>query len=370
MQLGQPLWRAVIVFRVAALAYAAVLMVASFDTYEHPTGGWIVVGVMALWTIVTGVSYENPRRRTWLLLGADLAVSAACLIASRWIIQPEGVRIGAPTLPMVWVAGPVLAFAVAGGRRLGLFAAIIMGVADAIVRGGLYISMINGTVLMLLAGAIFGYIARLTVEAEERLQAAVELDAATRERERLARGIHDSVLQVLALVQRRGAELGGEAAELGRLAGQQEATLRGLVAGAERATVFGRAGSRVDLRALLDPLASTGVTLAAPATAVWLPGEVASEIAAAVRSALDNVAAHAGADAKTWLLVEDEGDHVTVTVRDNGAGFADGRLTEAQDSGRLGVAQSIRGRIRDLGGTVQIVSIPGQGTEVELHVPR
>lgn len=43
-------------------------------------------------------------------------------------------------------------------------------------------------------------------------------------------GLHDSVLQVLALVQRRGTEVGGEAAAIGRLAGEQEAALRALIA--------------------------------------------------------------------------------------------------------------------------------------------
>jgi signal transduction histidine kinase len=38
--------------------------------------------------------------------------------------------------------------------------------------------------------------------------------------------------------------------------------------------------------------------------------------------------------------------------------------------GRLGVSQAIRGRIRDLGGSVRITSAPGAGTEVQLHVPR
>jgi signal transduction histidine kinase len=46
------------------------------------------------------------------------------------------------------------------------------------------------------------------------------------------------------------------------------------------------------------------------------------------------------------------------------------RLARAADEGRLGVAQSIRGRIAELGGTVRIDSTPGQGTEVELTVPR
>jgi signal transduction histidine kinase len=46
-----------------------------------------------------------------------------------------------------------------------------------------------------------------------------------------------------------------------------------------------------------------------------------------------------------------------------------GRLAEAAADGRLGVAQSIRGRIRDLGGRVSIVSAPGEGTEIEMTVP-
>jgi signal transduction histidine kinase len=46
------------------------------------------------------------------------------------------------------------------------------------------------------------------------------------------------------------------------------------------------------------------------------------------------------------------------------------RFTRAEQQGRLGVAQSIRGRIGELHGTVRITSAPGQGTEVELSVPR
>ena len=49
------------------------------------------------------------------------------------------------------------------------------------------------------------------------------------ERARLARAVHDGVLQVLALIQRRGRELGGESAELGRMAGEQESALRALI---------------------------------------------------------------------------------------------------------------------------------------------
>jgi signal transduction histidine kinase len=70
------------------------------------------------------------------------------------------------------------------------------------------------------------------------------------------------------------------------------------------------------------------------------------------------------------VLVEDEGDVVTVSVRDDGAGFAPDRLARAVEAGRLGVAQSIVGRMREIGGTAQVTSSPGQGTEVELSVTR
>jgi signal transduction histidine kinase len=61
---------------------------------------------------------------------------------------------------------------------------------------------------------------------------------------------------------------------------------------------------------------------------------------------------------------------VTVSVRDDGPGIAPGRLEEAERDGRMGVARSIRGRVVGVGGTVSVVSTPGQGTEVELRVPR
>jgi signal transduction histidine kinase len=57
-------------------------------------------------------------------------------------------------------------------------------------------------------------------------------------------------------------------------------------------------------------------------------------------------------------------------VRDEGPGIPPGRLDEAERQGRLGVAQSIRGRAEDLGGTASVVTAPGQGTEWELTFPR
>jgi signal transduction histidine kinase len=196
--------------------------------------------------------------------------------------------------------------------------------------------------------------------AERKRAEQIRKEAAEAERERLARPIHDGVLQVLAMVKR------GEAgSELAALAGEQEEALRNLLRGGGSLTRTAK--EDLDLNAAL---ALPGVQLSAPATAVMLPGKAADELVAAVQAALGNVRRHAGEGARVWILLEDEGDGVRVTVRDDGAGFDPGRLAEAESAGRLGVAQSMRGRITDLGGTTTIHSTPGQGTEVEFWVPR
>ena len=103
---------------------------------------------------------------------------------------------------------------------------------------------------------------------------------------------------------------------------------------------------------------------------VAMVAAAAQELAAAVGAALVNVRRHAGEQARARILIEDEPDAVIVTVRDDGPGIPEGRLDEAAGEGRLGVALSIRGRLRDIGGAAELISVPGQGTEVELTVPR
>ncbi|MCO1598475.1 DUF5931 domain-containing protein [Micromonospora sp. RHAY321] len=367
-----PLWRALTVFRLASLAYVCVLAVRDADRYAHPYAVGALVLVMMAWTGATAVGYARPAWRRWPLLLADLAVVMAIVLATPWVVGRAALAAGVPTLGVAWMAGPVLAWAVSGGRRRGTVAALLVAGADLATRERIGQSSFTGVILMLLAGVVVGHMARLAATAEERLQRAVELEAATRERERLARGIHDSVLQVLALVQRRGAHLPGEAGELARLAGEQEAALRALIAGTAPAGDTGAevadAAAAVDLRTLLGRYASPAVSLSAPATPVPLPRRVAGELAAATGAALDNVGLHAGG--RAWVLIEDEGETVTVSIRDEGPGIPDGRLDEAAVQGRLGVTQSIRGRVSDLGGTVRIVSTPEAGTEIELTVPR
>ncbi|PQM46846.1 hypothetical protein C1Y40_02975 [Mycobacterium talmoniae] len=184
----------------------------------------------------------------------------------------------------------------------------------------------------------------------------------------MSRRVHDGVIQVLALVAKRGREIGGATAELAELAGEQEGALRRWVTSVDvdhdgEATV-------VDLRTLLSRREATGVSMSLPGTAVPLERGVAVELDAAVGNALDNVRSHAGPDARAFVLLEDLGDTVTVSVRDDGVGIAAGRLEEASRQGRVGVSKSIVGRLVSLGGTAELTTDVGEGTEWELSVPR
>ena len=315
------------------------------------------------------------------LLAVDLAVACAAVLSTAAVDSTAVIAAGGATLPGIWAAAPVLAWAVLEGRRAGLAAACCVAAADLVEVRRLSASTLDAIVLLLIAGSLLGWAVELLRAGRAELARAVALQAATRERERLAADIHDSVLQVLAYVRRRGAQVGGEAATIGELAGEQEVRLRALVASASSPDLFDTLGAAgpdgrdpaagaEDVAASLVALAAADVVVTGPGRPVLLPPAAAHAVRGAVRAALDNVRRHAGPAAKTWILLEDEPSRVTVTVRDDGVGIAPGRLEEAVRQGRLGVQASVRGRLADVGGTVSVHSAPGEGTEIELVVPR
>ncbi|MBZ3903177.1 MULTISPECIES: MacS family sensor histidine kinase [Streptomyces] len=390
MSVEQPLWRALTGYRVLTTIYAVGLFVSAYDKFERP---WLAVAyfaVLAGWTLVTLPKVANAASCTKRFLAADLTVAIVGILLTRLADSTARVEAGGPTLPSIWTAGAVLAFAIKGGWRWAAFASTLVAVANLIHRGAPTRDTVHNVLLVWVASIAIGYVVEVARASERTLARALEIEAATRERERLARDIHDGVLQVLAMVQRRGTALGGESAELGRMAGEQEVALRTLVSGglvpvsrvsedAARGALVRAvdepdgpedASDPVDLRALLAPYAGATVTFSEPGGPVPLAPGPARELAAAVGAALDNVREHAGDGARAWILVEDWPDEIIVTVRDDGPGIPDGRLAQAEGEGRLGVALSIRGRLRDIGGTAELISVPGQGTEVELKVPK
>ena len=366
------LWRVVDAFRVAALGYAVVLHVPDHDAYRHPWLAWAVLGVMAAWTAYLAVtSFSGTPRRGVVAMTIDLALAAGAVLATWPLDTPGRIAAGEPTLPSIWSAAAVLSWAVWRGLLGGAVAGVVISAADLLEVRRISAQTVNNVVLLVLAGVVVGYGVELVRAGRAELAAAAAARAAGAERERLARDIHDSVLQVLGYVRRRAGELGvdgsaGEAAELARLAGEQEDRLRALMAAGPPVAPDGER----DLRSALSVFAGGAVTVSGPAEPVTLPAATVAAVMAATAAALDNVARHAGRDARAWVLLEDEGDKVLVTIRDDGAGFADGRPEQARREGRLGMSASIRGRVAEVGGTVTVLSAPGQGTEVELRVSR
>ncbi|WP_420711151.1 MacS family sensor histidine kinase [Streptomyces sp. NRRL S-337] len=387
MSVELPLWRALTGYRILTLLYVLVLAAMSYRKYAHPLVAAAYMGALTLWMALTWRRTTSPERCTRRFLITDLSFAVGGILLTTVVDSHARIMGGAPTLPSIWAAGAVLGFAIKGGWRWAAVASSAVAAANLVEREVLARDTIHNVILVWVASVGLGYVVEVARASERTLARALQVEAATRERERLARDIHDSVLQVLAMVQRRGAAIGGEAAELGRMAGEQEVALRTLVSGGPvsrpPAPVLAPTPAAVpvpppppaadgpcDVRALLAPYAGAGVTFSEPGAPVELPAAAAAELAAAVSAALDNVRVHAGAGARAWILVEDEPHAVIVTVRDDGPGIPEGRLADAEREGRLGVALSIRGRLRDLGGTAEWVSVPGQGTEVELTVPK
>ncbi|GAA3397840.1 MacS family sensor histidine kinase [Cryptosporangium minutisporangium] len=360
-------WRGLAAFRFLTLVYAVALNLDDLGRVRSPA--WCIATLvgMTVWSVVATYCYARPRLRTPVLLAVDLLITLATVLATLLVETPERIADGEYTVPTVWAASAVMAWALRWEVVGGMLATLALGAANVLVVDGQPTrGTVHNMILVLLAAIVIGYVAEVLRQVDRIMVDTWREQGAVAERDRLARQIHDGVLQVLALVKRRGAELDGPGRELAELAGEQEAALRALMTGGSSAPAHGE----VDLTALVAPATATpGVELVAPAEPVLLPAAVASEVAAAVGAALHNVGEHAPG-AHAWVVIEEEPDAVLVTVRDDGPGLPPGRLAEAAAEGRLGVIQSIRGRIRTLGGTVTITGQPGEGTEVELHVPR
>lgn len=361
-----PLWRALVVFRVITYGFAVFGVWTRWDDIRNQSGAVIQLVVMGVWTVIASIGYSRHwGRRNTRLAFADLIVTIGCMYLTLLAQPLVDIRGGASVLTSVWAAGPVLALAISRGRDGGLLGAAAVSLALLSLRGFDNVGKVLSNVqLLLVAGLVVGYAATTMRRANARLREAIAAESATAERLRLSRSIHDGVLQVLAQVQRRGTAIGGEAVELAALAAEQEVALRTLMASRP---VSGDRG-RIDLCMLLLPLATPRVDVVVPAQQVLLPTATATELVAAVKEALSNVDKHAGPEARCWVVVEDLGGEVLLSVRDDGSGTTPDQLLRAGSDGHLGVSQSIRGRITDLGGSVTVRTAPGEGTEWEMKV--
>ncbi|MEV5377226.1 PspC domain-containing protein [Streptomyces nondiastaticus] len=186
------------------------------------------------------------------------------------------------------------------------------------------------------------------------------------ERAEVAAHVHDSVLHTLTLIQRNAED----AREVARLARAQERELR--------AWLYKPEGRGKDEAEQPDTLAEAVKATAAevedhhgvPIEVVVvgdcpLDERLAAQMQAA-REAMVNAAKYGGEGGAVQVYAEVEGRTVFLSVRDRGPGFD----LDAVPDDRMGVRESIIGRMQRNGGTARLRSVPGGGTEVELEMER
>jgi signal transduction histidine kinase len=188
----------------------------------------------------------------------------------------------------------------------------------------------------------------LTVERSERIR--------QEERAEVAAHLHDSVLQTLALIQRSD-----DPARMAMLARHQESELRDWLYGASpvddmTTTALRRSAQKVEQ--------DHGVPVDVVTVGDHPMGEPSKALVGAAAEAMVNAAKHSGST-RVSLYFESTGEELTVYVTDQGKGFD----TDGVPTDRKGIAHSIKGRIHKAGGTVTVLSEPGEGTEVMMAVP-
>ncbi|WP_067694918.1 MacS family sensor histidine kinase [Nocardia jejuensis] len=371
-----PLWRAAQAFRLVTLLYAVGQQIASAPHYTNQQLSWVLIALMAVWSGVSAVLLSQwhfrdlARVRTAVVIG-DHVVVIALIFATRLIADYDWYH-GHQTLPTtLWAANAVMSSAILWGPLGGIASGLLIATAVITTRAQWELDVWRDATAPVLVsvGLALGLASNTARRAQEQLQRALRLTAATQERERLAREVHDGVLQVLSYITRRGSEIGGPTAELAQRAGEQEVALRVLIS--EQGHRADHGGAETDLRPLLTAQASPSVFVSTPGERVPIGRFEAREISAAVAAALANVVQHAGPGAKAYVLLEDTGDELIVSVRDDGPGIRPGRLAEAEDQGRMGVSRSILGRIAAIDGTAQLLFETGDdGAEWEFRIPR
>ena len=256
------------------------------------------------------------------------------------------------------LVGCVIAYAVAQG--IVVVAAVGFGHPVAFDVGATSIFFV-----IVLTLGLLGRARRMARSIEPQILRADEVDSAALTRElaesRASALVHDTILNELAVVATR---------EPGPLPKRARDRIAASIAELrEDAPVAGVEGRAVDgaLAAAIEHARSSGleVTLAGQfGTEVLLDDDTATALGLAVRQCLGNVAAHAGTGSAEVAVIAADST-LTVMVIDSGVGF----IEEQVGRDRLGLRNSVRRRIEDVGGTVQLWTTPGVGTSVSITVP-
>ena len=181
----------------------------------------------------------------------------------------------------------------------------------------------------------------------------------TQERADVAAHLHDSVLQTLALIQKNG----DDAPTVARLARAQERDLRAWLYSGESTDERTVASALRGVSARVEDEYGVSVDVVTVGDCAF--GEHLRALVNATGEAATNAAKHAGTG-RIDVYAEITESAVDVFVRDRGRGFDPASVP----ADRYGVRHSIVDRMTRHGGTAEVRSAPGEGTEVRLHLSR
>lgn len=328
------------------------------ETVARPIVGFaLLAAVLAFNTWLTVLYRSNPARLlTPFPILSELVLGGFMLMVDVWVY---GYADHAQSLPSIWVVAAVFTTAIAAGQRPAVIAGAGLGLSRYIGwlpyagdgEGFYSLSRVAAWALLLLSGWCAGYLLKKLEEADRSI-------SAYRAREEVARTLHDGVLQTLAVIQRRSDD-----SELVDLARTQELELREYLFGAAPVETDLASGLRAAARRAEQRYGLRVNVITAPD----LPSGDERTIHAmcgAVGEALTNASKH-GEAAKVTVYAEPADDDYTVftSVKDDGQGFDAEAIVEGE-----GLSRSIKGRIIEAGGSVEIDGRKGRGAEIRMWI--
>ena len=358
-------------YRVVTATWAVVvaLIDARSGSLVEPSLAFAILGPLLAWSVLTTVfARRSPQTMlTPVAQGIDLVFGVA-VVAAEWVTYDgdHPLRFGA-----MWQLAPIVATGLSYGALGGLLAGVGLGLVNGVTAGltegfdGRILALVSAVVLFGVAGAASGAVM-------DRLRRAEDDLAEARARERVARTLHDGVLQTLAAVQRRS----------------DDDSLVALAADQDRALRRWLRQDRLEppARALADQLERLAEDLrrrdGTPISVVVVEAPqvdpaVADALVGAVGEAITNAVKHGAPNRVTVFLDEDDGEtlinaaaqrlgmgrSVVCTVHDDGVGF-----DPEHTAGGMGIVHSMRAPVEAVGGSVTIRSGPQTGTEVEFRL--
>jgi signal transduction histidine kinase len=347
-------------FAVYALAWALIPVAPESDGVARRPGAWrgAVAIVLAVLGLLVGLRLSGLRFGDTVVWPLVLGVCGMALVW-RPTVAPSGerpARRGSPLRHLLHPPGRIDAPRLVVGALLVAFASASLlhtiGVLHSLGKAIGAVAII-ATMLGLLFVPWFVRLGRsLSAERAARIR--------EQERAELAAHLHDSVLQTLALIQKRA----DDPREVAGLARRQERELRRwLLERPERASEDSIATALERAAAEVEELHRVPIEVVTVGDGP-LDGRLEAVVQAA-REAMTNAAKFASSE-RVDLYAEVESDRVEVFVRDRGVGFDPRRIP----ADRRGVRDSIIGRMERHQGRAEVHSTPGAGTEVELVMGR